>query len=445
MTIGRGARVLAAGVAVCALTTACTTGASPDADPSPSPVASPSSSAPPEPVTITFAVYGPRPSLDGYRQLAEAFTALNPHVTVETENLSSVEEVISAVEGGDPPDVFLMDHDHLPRLVEEGRVQPVDGLLEERAVDFGDGFQRAGLTAFAAEAALQCMPHDVSPLVVYYNKQLVDLDRLAAPGETPPSPLEGWDWETFAAAARRAAQGAANGFHVDPSLESLAPFVWSAGAEIVDDEEEPTTLTLSDEDARDALEQVLALARDPQVTPSSSQLAKQDAVTRFANGRLGMILGTRALTPRFRETTRLDFDVMPLPSLGRFGTVTDMTGYCLAKDTDQLDTAADFLAFAVGREGASITARPGYVVPSNLEVANSPVFTQPALPPASSFVFNDGVRRSQPMPFEARWPELEQRIGPALQRMFYAPVIDLDALLEEIDATSTEVLAQPEQ
>lgn len=431
---------MAAGAVLCALLAGCTAG-DPQADPSPSPSPAASSSTPPEPTTITFAVYGPAPSVEAYRQLADAFAAQHPHVTVDVVPVDTAEEVLSAVEGSDPPDVFLMDHDHLPGLVEDGRVQPVDGLLEDRKVDFGDGYQRGGLTAFAASAALQCMPHDVSPMVVYYNKDLVDLEGLLPEDETPPNPLDGWDWETFAIAARQAARGPANGFYIEPTLASLAPFVWSAGGEFVDDVDDPTTLTLADGDSREALEQVLALVRDPQVTPSSTQLARQSAESRFAKGRLGMIVGTRQLTPRFRAAQGLDFDVMPLPSLGRFRTVSDMTGYCIAEDSTEVGTAADFLAFAVSREGASITARPGYVVPSNLEVANSPVFTQPSLPPASSFIFNEGVRLSQPLPFVPEWPALTERVGPDLHRMFYAPVIDLDALLTQIDTTSASVLA----
>lgn len=400
-----------------------------------------SSSAAPESAAIDVAVYGPEGALDAYDELADAFMRENPHVTVEVRRFDDAEDVMDAVEGDMPPDVFLMDHEHLPQLLADKAVRPIDELLEARQVDFGDGFQRGGLTAFAADASLQCMPHDVSPVVVYYNEDLVDLQRLAPEGEEPPSAVDGWDWETFARAARQAARGPADGLYLDPALSTLAPFVWSAGGDVVDDPQAPTTLTLSDGEARDALEQVLALARDPEVTPTRSELRREDAVARFAHGKLGMILGTRALTPRLRRAEGLNFDVMPLPSLGRVRTIAPMTGYCIRKGTDYLQAAADFLTYAVSREGATITTRPGYVVPSNLEVANSPAFNQKNEQPESSFVFNEGVRRSQFLPFVPTWPELSEQVEPALARLFYAPVIDLDELLAEIDTSSQDVLA----
>ena len=451
MAAARGRHVVTSALVLCALTAGCTGPAAeaPGSSPGTSAASASPSDPPAEPVTLTFAVYGSRGSVAAYDELARSFTKNNPRITVEVERAPDVVDAMASYERayaeGNPPDVFLADHDHLPALVEQDMVQPVDGLLEERDLDFGDGYQRDGLESFAASDALQCMPHDVSPTVVYYNKDLVDLTRLVEEGETPPNAEDGWTWEEFSLAARQSSRVKGKGVYIEPSLRALAPFVWSAGADIVDDVQDPTTLTLSEGDTREALEEVLALVRDPLVTPTRAELAEEDALSRFRQGRLGMILGTRALTPTLRAQEDLDFDVMPLPSLGRFRTVSDMTGYCISSGTDHVQEAADFLAFAVGREGATITSTPGYVVPSNVSVANSPAFSQPGKPPESSFIFNEGVRRTQPTPFVPEWPAVNARVEPMLNRLFYWPVVDLDVLLEDIDTTSQAVLAPEEE
>jgi len=203
-------------------------------------------------------------------------------------------------------------------------------------------------------------------------------------------------------------------------------------------------LTMSDGDTRTALEQVLTLVRDPEVTPTRSELTRQDAVTRFKKGRLGMILGTRALTPELRIKKRLNFEVMPLPSLGRYRTIASMNGYCISSQSDNVQVAADFIAFATGREGATITTRDGYVVPSNLKVALSPAFTQPHQRPKNSSVFNEGVRQSEPTPFIKEWPAVVKETQPLFERLVYSPVIDLDSLLEQIDLVSRPILSPEE-
>jgi multiple sugar transport system substrate-binding protein len=395
----RRRHVVTSALVLCTLAAGCTGPAAeaPGSSPGTSSASASPSDPPAEPVTLTFAVYGSRGSVAAYDELARAFTKNNPRITVEVERAPDVTDAMASYEQayaeGNPPDVFLVDHDHLPALVEQDMVQPVDGLLEERDLDFGDGYQRDGLESFAASDALQCMPHDVSPTVVYYNKDLVDLTRLVEEGETPPNAEDGWTWEEFSLAARQASRVKGKGVYIEPTLRALAPFVWSAGADIVDDVQDPTTLTLSEGDTREALEEVLALVRDPLVTPTRAELAEEDALSRFRQGRLGMILGTRALTPTLRAQEDLDFDVMPLPSLGRFRTVSDMTGYCISSGpTRSRQQATSWPSRSAGR----VPRSPRVTATSCRRTSGRELGGLPAGVPARRvFIFNEYGGRSR--------------------------------------------------
>ena len=107
-------------------------------------------------------------------------------------------------DAGTPPDLFLTRQTTLPSLVADGRVQPVDQLLEQRGMQFGDNYQRLGLEAFAADSALQCMPNDVSPYVVFYNKRLLRAaDARASPGRPRRARSAAGRWDQFVDGARR--------------------------------------------------------------------------------------------------------------------------------------------------------------------------------------------------------------------------------------------------
>ena len=118
---------------------------------------------------------------------------------------------------------------------------------------------------------------------VHAARRLPD-GRLLQQGPRRPDPARGGggdaaerrgrlDLEEFSLAARQASRVRGKGVYIEPTLRALAPFVWSAGADIVDDVQDPTTLTLSEGDTREALEEVLALVRDPLVTPTRAELA----------------------------------------------------------------------------------------------------------------------------------------------------------------------------
>ncbi|QNN52436.1 ABC transporter substrate-binding protein [Nocardioides mesophilus] len=400
----------------------------------------PSSPAPSAPVTLSFGISGDATLRAAYRKLAQAYTNEHPDVTIEVERVPGDEGLAEWLQQEGAPDVFVASNAQAPALVENDLVQPVDQLLEDRDVSFGDGYQRLGLEAFSADQALQCMPYDVSPLVVFYNPGLVPFRRLVEPGADPLTPESGWTWEQFTEAARLMSRKGVKGVYVEPSLRTLMAFARSAGTDIVDDPREATTLTLSDDATRAALEEVLTVVRDPDLTPTARQLERRGAISRFSHEQIGMIIGTRALVPKLRKNSDFAFDVFPLPRLGRSRTVAEVTGYCLAADSAHTEAAADFVAFAAGERGSAILAETGAVVPANLPTLNSLSFTQPGEPPQSVLVFDDALEKATLVPFDPGWPELVAALQPDVARMFNEPLIDLDQLLPQMDERSRDFL-----
>jgi multiple sugar transport system substrate-binding protein len=419
-------------------------GAAPSASATSAPTSASTSAGP---VTLRFAVYGERPVVAAYRKLAATWNADHPDITVKVQAVAdpvtSEDKIDRAFDAGTPPDLFLTRQTTLPELMADDRVQPVDTLLEQRGVQFGDSFQRLGLEAFAGNAALQCMPNEVSPYVVFYNKRLLVPRAFGEPGEEPPSPERGWSWDQFVAAARATSHDGLKGVYLPPRLTTLLPLVRSAGADLVDDPRNPTTTTFADDASRAALEDILTVARDPSINLTARQLARQDAVTRFEKGKLAMMIGTRALVPRLRDNPDLHFDVFPLPNLGRSRTVAEMTGYCLAKGSEHVAQAADFLAWASGDKGSQILAGSGAIVPANIAALHSAQFTEPGQFPRNSDVFDEVIRRADPLPSSRHWPDVVSQTQPFVDRLFYAPVLDLDTLLPRIDEVSARLLALP--
>jgi multiple sugar transport system substrate-binding protein len=399
-------------------------------------------------VTLRLEVYGGPQEVASYRRLARAYTAVAPqvtvHVDVDPRATASAQRLDREFRTGRAPDLFLTDASRLPDLVQDRQVRPVDQLLEARGVEFGDHYERLGLEAFAADSALQCMPNDVSPYVVFYNQTLVQPPAITLPGQPPPTPeRSGWTWSEFQHAARQVSRGGVKGVYLPPTLATLTPLVRSAGGDVVDDDQQPSTLTLADQKARQAIEQVLGLARDSSLTPTPEELALEGPVSRFQHGRLAMLVGTRALVPRLRKAKGLVFDVYPLPSLGSSATVADVRGYCISRTSKHVQAAADFLTFASGDRGAAITARSGAIVPANLDVRTSDAFEQVDRMPVSQSVFGRVMRRASTMPTAPDWPRLVHRTQPLVDRLFYAPVLDLGAVLDRIDRISARLLARP--
>ena len=51
-------------------------------------------------------------------------------------------------------------------------------LVNEREIPIGDDFAREAVQAFSVDDDLQCMPYTVSPMVIYYNTDLINFERM---------------------------------------------------------------------------------------------------------------------------------------------------------------------------------------------------------------------------------------------------------------------------
>ena len=154
--------------------------------------------------------------------------------------------------------------------------RPVDSLLDERGVDFGDVYSRDALTAFSSDNRLQCMPYGVAPQVMFYNTALIDFEQMALRGLDVPTDHRRWNFDQFTAAATFAARPSRStkGVVIAPTLRGLAPFIYSGGGDVFDDDQDPKSLAFSDDGSRSALETSLALLRDPKLTLTEEELAE---------------------------------------------------------------------------------------------------------------------------------------------------------------------------
>lgn len=397
---------------------------------------------------VTLGVYGPPDELTAWAEVVEAYNQTSVTSQARLITWPDHDVAIEALTSATRPDVFLVSRRSLDELVDNQFVQPVGELLDERDVDFGDGFERSALLAFGRDNALQCMPYATSPQVLFYNTELIDFERMLARGLAVPEFEEDlprtWNFAQFRTAVEFAARPARNirGFYFEPTLSGLAPLLYAAEAPIFDDETEPPTSTaLASEDGVAALEAVLPVLRRTRLTLSSEQLQRATPLEWFRRGKLGVIAGDHSLVPLLRRTPGLAWDVLPFPVLTTPATTGDITGLCMSADAEAAD-AADLIVHAISAESVAKVAAAGYVVPTNLEVSESEAFLS-AGPPPNARVFNDSIRRLQ---LDARLyitPELEQVARPLILAMLNETLPDIPALAAQIDAGSQEVLSPP--
>ena len=375
-----------------------------------------------------------------YGALVKAFEQSKEGFDVELIEVADKDEhlakLTTSFAGGDAPDVFLVNFREYSQFVVRGAVTPYETYLGANDVDLAAYYPQP-LEAFTFQDQLQCMPQNISSLVVYYNTKLFKQAGLERP-------QAGWSWEDFRRTALDLTRGDVHGLGIEPSIIRLAPFVWSNRGEIVDDLHEPTAFTFDQPESREALEFIVSLVRDDKVVPSEEDVAAQDLETRFVTGKLGMFLSSRRDTPVLREVQGLQWDVAPLPVAEEPAGILHSDGYCISAGGEDArpEDAARFIAFATGEQGQTITALGGRTVPALKSVADSGAFLDPTQPPAHPEVFLEGIDTIRRTPVLATWPEIEDVAEEILTRAFYEEGYTIDDAVEALEQQTTDLFQE---
>ena len=413
--------------------------------------------------TARFLVFGDPPELRAYRQLIDAFEREEPGVRVQLIEASDRTDLLARLStsfaGGTPPDLFLINYRFYGQFAARDVLEPLEERAEGSDVLDLDGFYPEALEAVRWNGEQVCLPQNISSLVVYYNRDLFMKYGV-------PEPRRGWTWTEFLSTARAMTrdryglpvqgqdpdapqtatppQVEVYGVGVEPSIIRIAPFVWSIGEPLVDDDERPTRFTLDSAAAKSAIAQFFALRTGYGVAPSDVEVEAEDDESRFANGRLAMLLSSRRSTPTFRESAKFDWDVAPLPIHQKPAGILHSDAYCMAKASTNKDAAWRFVEFALSEEGQRTVARTGRTVPSLRKVAESRAFLDPAAKPRNSRVFLDGIPTIRRLPTISTWPEIEDAAEGILENGMYLgrPVAEVVA---ELDRKTRPMFARAER
>jgi multiple sugar transport system substrate-binding protein len=361
--------------------------------------------------SVEFLVFGEPQEAAAYRELVDAFEASQDAVRVELIVAASRSDLLTristSIAAGTPPELFLVNYRFFGQFASKGALAPMGPFAEESSTFDLDGLYPVALDAFQWEGQQMCIPQNVSSLAVYYNADLFEAAGIDVPADE-------WTWSEMVDVATRLTVDSDDdgtvdryGLGVEPGIVRLAPFVWSQGGELFDDDVQPTRYTLDNAPAVRAIQKFIDLRGGTGVIPTDEEMESESLESRFLNGRLAMFMSSRREVPQLRSITDFTWDVAPIPSNGRPANVLHSDAFCLTASSANHDDAWRFVEFALGEQGAELLARTGRTVPSRISVAESEAFLDPIRPPTRSQVFLDAIPTIRRLPSLATWPEIE--------------------------------------
>ena len=145
---------------------------------------------PPEPATITFGLYPYEQ--DYYEPLIEEFKEVHPEITIELEDLP----ITQIFDANDYPnvDVFGVDLNFFfQNQVDEVLLDLAPLIEQDESFDISD-FYPGAVDLFSRGNQMWALPAGINPYVMYYNKDLFDLNGI-------DYPTSEWNWDDLLTAS----------------------------------------------------------------------------------------------------------------------------------------------------------------------------------------------------------------------------------------------------
>jgi multiple sugar transport system substrate-binding protein len=258
------------------------------------------------------------------QEVADAYNEQSPNA-VALNFLPEYDTTLqTAIAGGQPPDVFYVDANRLPDLVEAGVLDDAEGRIDDPD-DFIDSIR----DAFTYGGTFYCPPKDYSTLALQYNVDLFD-----DAGVEPPT-----TWEELREAAQALTDDDTVGLVIGTEYPRWGAFMLQAGGGLTD--EDVTEMTLDTPENREAFEFLEQLFHDGYAA-TAAELDAGWPGEAFGLERAAMTVEGNWIVPALRnDYPDVNWGVAELP-VGPAGPGTLAFTVCYAVPADAADPEASW-------------------------------------------------------------------------------------------------------
>ena len=156
---------------------------------------------------LTILHWGDNAEIEIVQTLVEAFEAKHTGVKVNRIHASDYDTKLNTMfAAGDPPDLFYLRYEDVPKLSSMGLLEPIDDRVKRDIQSTGDDWLSAFYSVLVeayqydgeriGEGPLYGIPKDFTPMLMYAN---LDLFKRAG----VKVPYDGWTWDEFEDAMRK--------------------------------------------------------------------------------------------------------------------------------------------------------------------------------------------------------------------------------------------------
>ncbi|HEY7591497.1 MAG TPA: extracellular solute-binding protein [Candidatus Limnocylindrales bacterium] len=292
------------------------------------------------------------------QQLFKDFEAKYPNIKVDYQPVAGdyPAAMTAKFSSGEPPDLFYVDSSVAPEWIDEGVLEDLEPLAQQRGFDTSAFFE-GYLDAFRGpEGGIFGFPKDGNTLGMAYNTEM-----LTAAGIEPPK-----NWEELMAAAEALTTGDQKAFCLNSSLDRTLAFIYQNGGSLFNDDK--TQATFDSAETREALTTYLGWFASGQ-GDTGANLVGDWCGKALGEKKVAIIFEGGWLDPYMKQNyADVKYAWAPMPEGNEKATLAFTVSYSIGVDSANKDAAWVLLTYLTGPEGMKTWTEGGVANPSRTDV-----------------------------------------------------------------------------
>ena len=318
-----------------------------------------------EPVTIEVAVSGSAQEMEIHQQKFDLYMEEHPNVTIKPVDIGTerFQKLMNLIGSGTAPDIIYIN-EWCYSLAYRDVLLPLDSYIEaDTEFDLAD-YPESLLVPLRYEDQLYALPQEVSPYVIYYNKDMFEAAGLELP-------TDDWTMDDFYAAAKALTNPDKNVYgyrHPGAWADQILNWFSLSGVEFDTSGTEVTGLDTPE--ALSALEFLYNLVVVDKLSPNPAALTAmgKSADAMFRNQSVAMEASGLWTLPTYKaDPLSFEWDVVRMPRGETQKVKAGILNWGISADTKNPDAAWDLLKFLAGPEGMRIVAESNMALPASTD------------------------------------------------------------------------------
>lgn len=326
-------------------------------------------------IAIRFLQWGPASVTTYLKKQAAMFEKMNPGIKVNWEIIytSYEDKILTSIAGNEPPDVFYITPGNYYHMVKKKVLFPLDDFIaQSRELSLKDYYPRI-LTTWKVNGRYYGLPDTMSPMVIYYNKDMFDRAGIAYPKSN-------WKWDEFVKIAQKLTiidrtgkvqQFGFGGFVFGLNFNfAMVLLIHQNGGKIYDIENK--RFTIDTPEAIEAVQFGLDFVNKYKIMPTPEQTSNMgDVYALFTGKKTAMIYNGRWMDVELRKDKSLKYGIAPVPRWKKKLTILEQKGLVIPYNAKHPEEAWKFIEFMCGQYGSRITSENGDCMSALKKVADS--------------------------------------------------------------------------